>query len=89
MRPARVSTFVLNPARLDRRTTDRGVVQETRAELFSHFQLLETWWDVLMLALRTVFGGATIPLLWLAVAGLIYGVMDPQGLAERRPTSRR
>ncbi len=45
-------------------------------------------WDVLMWALRTVFGGATIPLLWLAVAGIIYGVIHA-GLARRGPPSRR
>lgn len=46
----------------------------TRAELFSHFRPLETGWDTLMWALRTVFGGAAVPLLWLAVAGIVYGV---------------
>jgi ABC-type branched-subunit amino acid transport system ATPase component len=50
---------------------------DTRSELFSHFQPLETAWDAAMLVLRTVFGGATIPLLWLAVAGIIYGVTMP------------
>ena len=44
---------------------------ETRADLFAHFQPPEAIWDVAMLVLRTVFGGATIPLLWLAVAGII------------------
>jgi len=34
---------------------------------------------------RTAFGGATIPLLWLAVAGIIYGVTMPdwRGAARR------
>jgi hypothetical protein len=32
---------------------------DTRAELFSHFQLAEHVWDILMWAVRTVFGGAT------------------------------
>ena len=34
---------------------------------------------------ETVFGGATIPLLWLAVAGIIYGVTMPdwRGAARR------
>jgi hypothetical protein len=46
----------------------------TRAELFSHFQPVESAWDTVMWALRTVFGGAAIPLLWLAIAGIVYGV---------------
>lgn len=45
-----------------------------RADLFSHFQPLQTGWDAIMWALRTVFGGAAVPLLWLAVAGIVYGV---------------
>ena len=38
-----------------------------------------------MMVLRTVFGGATLPLLWLAVAGIIYGVSMPdwRGAARR------
>jgi hypothetical protein len=57
----------------------------TRAELFSHFQPLEALWDAAMAVLRTAFGGATIPLLWLAVAGIIYGVSMPdwRGVARR------
>ncbi|OBB04780.1 hypothetical protein A5662_11165 [Mycobacteriaceae bacterium 1482268.1] len=50
---------------------------DTRAEVFSHFAPLEHLWDAAMLVLRTVFGGATIPLLWLAVAGIVYGVSMP------------
>lgn len=42
-------------------------------------------WDAAILVLRTVFGGATIPLLWLAVAGIIYGVRVP----DWRGTARR
>ena len=57
----------------------------TRAELFSHFRPLEALWDAAMAVVRTVFGGATIPLLWLAVAGIIYGVTMPdwRGAARR------
>ena len=57
----------------------------TRADLFSFFQPLETLWDAVMAVLRTAFGGATIPLLWLAVAGIIYGVSMPdwRGAARR------
>jgi hypothetical protein len=71
-------TFLINPAGW---IAERRIVvwfNETRAELFSHFQLLETMWDISMWALRTVFGGAAIPLLWLAVAGIIYGVTMPK-----------
>jgi hypothetical protein len=57
----------------------------TRADLFSYFQPLETLWDAAMAVLRTAFGGATIPLLWLAVAGIIYGVSMP----DWRGTARR
>jgi hypothetical protein len=57
----------------------------TRAELFSHVRPLEALWDAAMAVLRTAFGGATIPLLWLAVAGIIYGVSMPdwRGAARR------
>lgn len=47
---------------------------DTREQLFSHFQPLNAGWDTLMWALRTVFGGAAVPLIWLAVAGIVYGV---------------
>jgi hypothetical protein len=47
---------------------------ETRESAFSHFQPLEVAWDTAMWALRTVFGGAAVPLVWLAVAGIVYGV---------------
>jgi hypothetical protein len=79
-------TFFIKPG--DWLAERRTVVwfNETRADLFSHFKLLETSWDAFMWALRTVFGGATIPLLWLAVAGIIYGVAMPKdwrGAARR------
>ncbi len=62
----------------------------TRAELFSHFQLAKTAWDTFMWAVRAVFGGPTIPLLWLAVAGIIYGVSMPdwRGAARRVAADR-
>ena len=59
-------------------------VNNTRAELFSYFQPLETLWDAAMAVLRTAFGGATIPLLWLAVAGIIYGVSMPDWRSAAR-----
>jgi hypothetical protein len=56
----------------------------SRAELFSYFQPLEALWDAWMAVLRTAFGGATIPLLWLAVAGIIYGVSMPDWRSAAR-----
>lgn len=78
-------SFLLNPAGW---LAQRRIVvwfNDTRAELFSHLAPLEHLWDAAMLVLRTVFGGATIPLLWLAVAGIIYGVSMPdwRGAARR------
>ncbi|RDH75554.1 hypothetical protein DVS77_26020 [Mycolicibacterium moriokaense] len=56
-----------------------------RADVFSNFRPAEALWDAAMAVLRTAFGGATIPLLWLAVAGIIYGVSMPdwRGAARR------
>ncbi|MGH3676333.1 MAG: hypothetical protein ACRDU5_11460 [Mycobacterium sp.] len=82
--------FIINPTGW---IAERRIVvwfNDTRAELFSHFQPLEMVWDVAMSVLRTVFGGATIPLLWLAVAGIIYGVSMPDWRsAARRVTGGR
>lgn len=67
-------TWLLNPAGW---IAQRRIVvwfDTTRAELFSHAQPLEVAWSGLMWALRTAFGGATVPLLWLAVAAIVYGV---------------
>ncbi len=77
--------FLINPTGW---IAQRRVVvwfNDTRAELFSHFAPLEHLWDAAMVVLRTVFGGATIPLLWLAVAGIVYGVSMPdwRGAARR------
>ncbi|KUI10601.1 hypothetical protein AU190_19515 [Mycolicibacterium acapulense] len=69
--------FLINPMGW---ISERRIVvwfNETRAALFSHFAPLEALWDGLMAVLRTAFGGATIPLLWLAVAGIVYGVSMP------------
>lgn len=67
-------TLLLNPAGW---IAERRIVvwfNTTRAEMFSHFRPLEAAWDTVMWALRTVFGGAAVPLIWLAVAGVVYGV---------------
>lgn len=58
----------------------------TRERLFSHFDLLELGWDGAMWVVRTAFGGAAVPLMWLAVAGIIYGVSATAGW---RATARR
>ncbi|GAA2807517.1 hypothetical protein GCM10010533_52130 [Mycolicibacterium pallens] len=69
-------------------------LSDTRADLFSYFSPLEKVWDVVMWALRTVFGGAAVPLIWLAVAGIVYGVTTTadwrsvvQRVAGRRATT--
>jgi hypothetical protein len=78
-------SFVLNPMGW---ISERRIVvwaNTIRADLFSHFQPLESLWAAATAVLRTAFGGATIPLLWLAVAGIIYGVSMPdwRGAARR------
>ena len=82
---SRGATFIIDPMGW---IGERRIIvwaNNTRAELFSHFQPLETLWDAAMAVVRTAFGGATIPLLWLAVAGIIYGVSMPdwRGAARR------
>jgi hypothetical protein len=87
-------TLLVNPSGW---IAERRIVvwfNSTREELFSHFQPLETAWDTVMWAVRTVFGGAAVPLLWLAVAGIVYGVSATAGwrataqrVAGRRATS--
>lgn len=66
-------TFFLKPASWFR---ERRVVvwaETTRAELFSHFRPLEIVWNILTDALSSAFSGAGVPLIWLAIAGIIYG----------------
>lgn len=66
-------TLLINPTAW---LAERRIVvwfNETRESMFSHFQLLESTWKGLMWALSTVFGGAAVPLLWLAVACIVYG----------------
>jgi hypothetical protein len=79
-------TFVINPTRW---LSERRIIlwfNTTREGLFSHFRLLEVAWDTVMWALRTAFGGAAIPLMWLAIAGIVYGVSATAGW---RATARR
>ncbi|HKV19094.1 MAG TPA: hypothetical protein VJR50_08665 [Mycobacterium sp.] len=79
------ATFILDPMGW---IGERRIVvwaNGVRADLFSYFAPLEVMWDAAVTVLKTAFGGATIPLLWLAVAGIIYGVSMPdwRGAARR------
>lgn len=79
------ATFILDPMGW---IGERRIVvwaNGVRAELFSYFAPLEVLWNASVAVLKTAFGGATIPLLWLAVAGIIYGVTMPdwRGAARR------
>lgn len=79
-------TFFINPAGW---LSQRRIVvwfDDTRAEVFSHFRPLEILWDTVTWTVSTVLGGATIPLLWLAVAAIVYGVSMP---ADWRSAARR
>lgn len=79
-------TFFVNPAGW---LAERRIIvwfSQTRADLFSHVRPLEVAWDAVMWALGTVFGGAAIPLLWLAVAAIVYGVAMPK---DWRAAARR
>ncbi|MGB3229553.1 MAG: hypothetical protein WA944_06495 [Mycobacterium sp.] len=78
-------TLLLNPSGW---LAQRRIVvwfNDTREAAFSHLQLAETVWDAAMWALRTVLGGAAVPLIWLAVAGIVYGV---SATADWRSTVR-
>jgi hypothetical protein len=79
-------TFFLNPTGW---LAERRIIvwfNETRAELFSHLKPVEALWDTVSWIVSTVFGGATIPLLWLAVAAIVYGVTMPE---DWRSAARR
>ena len=79
-------TFFINPTGWLSQRRIMVWFTETRAELFSHFRPLEVMWDTVTWTVSTVFGGATIPLLWLAVAAIVYGVSMP---ADWRSAARR
>lgn len=78
--------FLLNPTGW---LAERRIIvwfNDTRADLFSHFRPFEVLWDAVTWAVGTVFGGAVLPLLWLALAGIVYGVTMPRdwrGAARR------
>ena len=63
----------------------------TRADLFSHVRPLEIAWNYLVSAIHAVFGGAAVPLMWLGVAGIVYGAAAAGGWrsAIHRTVGRR
>ena len=83
-------TILINPSKWISQRRIMLWFNETRAELFSHFAPLEHGWDLLMWILKTTFGGVAVPLMWLAVAGIVYGVgLAPDWRAAvRRITGR-
>lgn len=79
-------TFLVNPAGW---LAKRRIVvwfTSTRAELFSHVKPLQVGWHGLTWTVKTVFGGAGVPLMWLAVIGIVYGVSTQ---ADWRAAARR
>ncbi len=80
-------TLLINPAAW---ISERRIVvwfNQVRSDVFSHVNFLEKMWDGVMWALSTAFGGAAIPLLWLAVAGIVYRVS--METADWRAAARR
>jgi hypothetical protein len=78
-------TLLVNPAEW---IQERRIVvwfNDSREKVFAHLHFLEAAWDAVMSILRTVFGGAAVPLMWLAVAGIVYGVSagDWRGASRR------
>lgn len=67
-------TVLINPAQWISRRRIIVWFNETRGDLFSHFAPLEHAWDISMWIIKTTFGGVAVPLMWLAVAGIVYGV---------------
>ncbi len=66
-------TFLINPSAW---IAERRIVvwfNDTRESVFSHVQLLESLWKGIVWAIGTAFGGAAVPLIWLAVACIVYG----------------
>jgi len=66
-------TFLINPSAW---LSERRIIvwfNDTRESVFAHFQPLEMSWNAVTWAVSTVFGGAAVPLIWLAVACIVYG----------------
>lgn len=79
-------TILINPSEW---VSQRRIIvwfNDTRASAFSHFHPLETVWNGAMWALKTAFGGAAVPLIWLAVACIVYGATAK---ADWQVTARR
>lgn len=79
-------TFLINPSAW---LAERRIVvwfNETRESLFAHVQILESLWKGVTWAISTVFGGAAVPLIWLAVACIVYGATTK---ADWRHEARR
>ena len=79
-------TLLINPTKWIAQRRIMVWFSETRGQLFSHLQPLEVVWDTAMWILRTAFGGVAVPLMWLAVAGIVYGVgitADWRGAVQR------
>jgi hypothetical protein len=78
-------TLLINPSAW---LSERRIIvwfNETRESIFAHFQLLESAWKGAVWVLSTVFGGAAVPLIWLAVACIVYGATTkPDWHAEAR-----
>lgn len=72
-------TLLINPTGWIAQRRIMVWLSSTRADLFSHFAPLERVWDTVMWTLRTAFGGAAVPLIWLALAGIVYGVTVTTG----------
>lgn len=66
-------TFFLNPAGWFKERRIVVWVETMRAELFSHFRPLEIVWNLLIGVWDIAWGAAAVPLIWLAIAGIIYG----------------
>ncbi|MGE0217549.1 hypothetical protein [Mycolicibacterium sp.] len=79
-------TLLLNPGKW---VAERRIVvwfNDTKDSLFAHVAIVGKLWDGLMWAVGTVFGGAAVPLIWLAVAGIVYGAA---ATPDWRATARR
>ncbi|MCV7212936.1 hypothetical protein H7J75_30410 [Mycolicibacterium canariasense] len=79
-------TLLINPSAW---LSERRIIvwfNHTRESVFSHFTPLEALWDGAVWAVKTAFGGAAVPLIWLAVACIVYGATtktDWQAAARR------
>lgn len=67
-------TVLINPAGWVKERRIMVWLDGIRAGITGHFHLLQVGWDAVVSALGVAFGGAVMPLLWLAVAGIVYDV---------------